>query len=310
MRSATMLCGGFLALTGPLLAQSLTPPGPATTPSFEVASVKPNVAPPPPMFIQFQPGGGVVIQNLPLLQIVEFAYQLQRDDDRLVGAPEWMANERFDIVAKAPAGVGLGTMPLRRVGAPAPGLLMLRTLLAERFGLRLRTETRERPIFALVTANADGRLGPRMTRADADCEQVAANRRAGKTPPPTFAPGPIAPCSMLWFRNRIVLGSQPLAELADYLSASLRRHVVDRTGLTGLFDFDLTWTPDQPPPADAPDRIVVAGTEIDLTGGVKIDPNGAGMLTALREQLGLKLESTRGPVDVFVVEGVERPTPD
>jgi uncharacterized protein (TIGR03435 family) len=113
-----------------------------------------------------------------------------------------------------------------------------------------------------------------------------------------------------FFRNRITLGSQPLAELADYLSASLRLHVADRTGLPGLFDLELTWTPDQLPPADAPDRIVVGGVEIDLTGGVKIDPNGAGLLTALREQLGLKLESTRGPVEVLVIDRVERPLPD
>jgi uncharacterized protein (TIGR03435 family) len=80
--------------------------------------------------------------------------------------------------------------------------------------------------------------------------------------------------------------------------------------LTGLFDLELTWTPDQPPPADAPDRIVVGGVDIDLTGGVKVDPNGAGMLTALREQLGLRLESTRGPVEVLIIDRVERPTPD
>jgi uncharacterized protein (TIGR03435 family) len=101
---------------------------------------------------------------------------------------------------------------------------MLRTLLAERFGLRVRTERRERPILALVTANADGRLGPRLTRADADCERVLADRRAGRTPPPAPRPGTVAPCMVQFFRNRITLGSQPLAELADYLSGLLRRH--------------------------------------------------------------------------------------
>jgi len=299
VRSAAILLV-VLAVTGTLSAQ--------TTPSFEVASVKPNVSPPPPMFIQLQPPGGVVIQNMPLRSIIEWAYQLQRDDDRLVGAPDWIASERFDIIAKGSGGIELGT--LRRVTAPSQGLLMLRALLAERFGLRVRTETRERPIFALVTANGDGRLGPRLTRADADCERVLADRRAGRTSPSTPRPGTVAPCLVQFFRNRITLGSQPLTELADYLSASLRRHVVDRTGLTGLFDLELTWTPDQPPPADAPDRIVVGGVDIDLTGGVKVDPNGAGMLTALREQLGLRLESTRGPVEVFVIDRVERPMPD
>ena len=299
MRSAPVLLA-VLAVTGTLAAQ--------TSPSFEVASVKPNLSPPPPMQIQIQPGGGIVIQNMPLRSIIEWAYQLQRDDDRLVGAPDWIAAERFDIVAKAPGPIELGT--LRRTTAPAQGLLMLRALLAERFALRVRTETREGRLFALVTANADGRLGPRLTRADADCERVLADRRAGRTPAPAPRPGTVAPCIVQFFRNRITLGSQPLAELVDYLSGALRLHVVDRTGLMGLFDLELTWTPDQLPPADAPDRIVVGGVELDLTGGVKIDPNGAGLLTALREQLGLRLESTRGPVDVLVIDRVERPMPD
>jgi uncharacterized protein (TIGR03435 family) len=115
----------------------------------------------------------------------------------------------------------------------------------------------------------------------------------------------------MWnFRNRFAYGSQPLAALTDVLSGQMRRVVVDRTGLTGRFDFELIWTPDQPPPANAPDRIAVAGAGIDLTGGVTLDPNGAALVTALREQLGLKLESTRGPVEVFVIDHVERPTPD
>jgi uncharacterized protein (TIGR03435 family) len=297
MRMALSLLGYVAALAAAASAQTM---------SFEVASVKPNVSPPPPMYIQLQQGGAVVIRNMPLREIIEWAYQLQREDDRLIDAPAWIATERFDIDAKAPAGTELGTV--RRVGDPSPGLLMLRSLLAERFGLRLRTERRERPILALATVN-DGRLGPKLTPSAVDCERVAAERRVGQAPAPTApAPGAVASCGIYFFRNRIALGGQPLAELADYLSASLRRHVVDRTGLTGRFDVELVWTPEQLPPADSPDRIVVGGTEIDLTGGVTIDPNGAGLITAVREQLGLKLESTRGPVDVLVVEAVARPT--
>jgi uncharacterized protein (TIGR03435 family) len=112
------------------------------------------------------------------------------------------------------------------------------------------------------------------------------------------------------FLNRLAYGSQPLAALTDYLSGLLRRIVVDRTGLTGRFDLELIWTPDQLPAGDAPARIAVGGAEIDLTGGVNIDPNGAALLTALREQLGLKIESARAPVEVLVIDRVERPTPD
>ena len=301
MRSAAVLFSGLLVVTGTLLAQN--------APSFEVASVKPNASGGLDAYWQFQPGGRVVIRNLPLQTIISWAYQLQVGDDRLIGLPAWIRTEKFDIVAKALGGVEVGS--LLRVGPASPGLLMMRTLLAERFQLKIHTEMRELPIYALMTANADGRLGPKLTRSDTDCDRLNAEIRAGRAlspPPPT--PGTVAPCRMSNFRNRLAYGSQPLAALTDDLSWRVRRVVVDRTGLTGRFDFELTWTPDELPPADSPDRIAVGGAEIDLTGGVKIDPDGPALLTALREQLGLKLESARGPVEVLVIDRVERPTPD
>jgi uncharacterized protein (TIGR03435 family) len=97
-----------------------------------------------------------------------------------------------------------------------------------------------------------------------------------------------------------------MAQLATTLSQQVRRIVVDRTGLTGRFDFDLQWTPEQLPPrapgtpADQPLRI----------NGADIDPNGPSIFTAMQEQLGLKLDSTNGSVDVLVIDGVEQPTPD
>ena len=99
VRSAAILLA-VLAVTGGLSAQ--------TTPSFEVASVRPNVSPPPSMFIQLQPPGGVVIQNMPLRSIIEWAYQLQRDDDRLVGGPDWIASD--------PNGAGMLTALREQLG--------------------------------------------------------------------------------------------------------------------------------------------------------------------------------------------------
>jgi len=101
-------------------------------------------------------------------------------------------------------------------------------------------------------------------------------------------------------------GARPMTLLASMLAQVVRRSVVDRTGLVGAFDFDLRWTPDtlpaRPPgtPADQPIRM----------NGIEIDPNGPSIFTAVQEQLGLKLESTRGPVDVLVLDRVERPAPD
>ena len=137
-----------------------------------------------------------------------------------------------------------------------------------------------------------GLLDSRAERRRHQCRQVRARR-----------------VPYLSFRSRLVHTAVPLAELTNNLSGLMRRVVVDRTGLSGRFDFDLTWTPDQPPGGDAAERLVFGATEIDLTGGV-VDPNGAGLLTAVREQLGLALQSTRAPVEVFVVDQVARPTSD
>jgi len=275
-------------------------PSAQTTRSFEVASVKPGVPGDPNAFIQFQQGGRVVIRNIPLQQIILWAYQLRwQSDERLIGAPDWIRTEKFSVEAKAPAGVAIGS--ISAVGAPSTGLLMLRTLLADRFGLTMHTETREMPIYHLVMANAAGRLGAKLTRSDIECPPGGA---------PLPVPGGGRQCAYLMLFNRLVFATQPIAQLADILSGRMQRLVVDRTGLTGRFDFEMTWTPDQSRPADAPDRITVGGVEIDLTGGVPVDPNGPAFLTALREQLGFRLESTRGPVEVFVIDRVERPTPD
>lgn len=121
---------------------------------------------------------------------------------------------------------------LLRIGPAAPGLLLMRTLLANRFQLKIHTETRELPIYALKTANADGRLGTKLVPSEIDCDRFNAEIRADRavSPPPT-TPGAVAPCRMWNFRNRLAYGSQPLAALADYLSGFVRRVVVDRTGV-------------------------------------------------------------------------------
>jgi uncharacterized protein (TIGR03435 family) len=301
MRYVAFVLTGCLAVSGAVRAQALV--------AFEVASVKPNVSSDLNAFIQFQKGGRVIVRNIPLHTILLWAYQLHPPNDgRLIGAPAWTRQEKFDIDGKAPDAVAIdrGIDP---VGPPSPGLLMLRTLLAERFGLVIRTETRDLPVQALHTLNADGRLGPKLVRSDMDCERIRAERLAGAPVVPP-APGIPAPCTRMQFLNRIAFQDQPIAALTNFLSPRMQRVVVDRTGLTGLFDLDMTWTPDEPRPAGSPDRLTIGGVDIDLTGGAPADPSGPALLTALREQLGLRLESSRAPVEVYVVERVERPTPN
>jgi uncharacterized protein (TIGR03435 family) len=183
--------------------------------------------------------------------------------------------------------------------------LTMRNLLAERFKLVVHPETREMPIYALVPARSDGKLGENLKPAAVDCAARMRERGRGGPPPTPPAPGERIQCGMRIGPGTMNGGGFPLSQLAVTLSQFVQRVVIDRTGLAGNYDLDLTWTPDRsmqggpigPPPPGAPPL-------------PPIDPDGPSIFTALQEQLGLKLDAQRGPVDVLVVDSVERPTPD
>jgi uncharacterized protein (TIGR03435 family) len=260
---------------GPLLAIQDPP-----RQTFEVASVKPNKSTETGGFIQRRPGGNFSVGNQTLLSLIRFAYGIQ--GYQLVGAPDWVASQRFDIVAKAAT-----DLPRAPVGTPSPEALMLRSLLEDRFKLAAHQETRDMPIYALVVARSDGRLGPRIRRPTSDyCEQLRTG--AGK---PGAAPSvPTDPiCGIRGNNSQLTVGAFPISEFARFLAGEVRRIVVDHTGLTGMWDFDLQWSsPDTPNP----------------------DPDRPSIFTALEEQLGLKLESTTGPVEVLVIDRVEALIPN
>jgi uncharacterized protein (TIGR03435 family) len=145
------------------------------------------------------------------------------------------------------------------------------------------------PIYELVLARADGRLGPKLQVSSVDCEAMRGRGRGGPPPaPPSPTERPM--CGIRFSPASLAGGGMPIVQFARVLSQSVQRIVVDRTGLTGNYDFDLSWTPDQ------------------MARGA--DATGASIFTALQEQLGLKLDAARGPVDVLVIDHVERPTPD
>jgi uncharacterized protein (TIGR03435 family) len=188
---------------------------------------------------------------------------------------------------------------------PPPALaLMLQTLLAERFKLAVHNDRREMPIYALVLARRDGKLGPQLRASATDCAALMAATRARGGPPTPCAPGERPPCGLRMFPGNFSGGSATITQLTNALARFVSRTVVDRTGLTGNYDVDLQWTPDQMPQGlrgDAPPGAPPLPT---------IDPNGPSIFTAVQEQLGLKLESTKGPVDVLVIDRAERPTDD
>ena len=263
-----------------LTARAQSPP---TDFAFDVVSVKRNTSGGP--MLQRNTPGNIAMFNMPVRQLIRLAYQLQ--DFQIAGAPDWANTDRFDIEG--------------RFEPPPPGpppqtprmLLMLRTLLRDRFGMVARMETREMPILALRVVRADGRLGPQLKPAAVDC--AALNAARGRGP----AGGP-PPCGSRVAFGQLLAGGMPISRLAtETLSQLTGRIVVDRTGLTGGYDIDLQWTPtpDQLPPGPPP-----PGIELP-----QIDPNGPSLFTALQEQLGLKLDTERGPVDVLVIDRLQQP---
>jgi uncharacterized protein (TIGR03435 family) len=277
--------GGVMNVV-PLRAQS-----PPAQPAFEVASVKPNKSGDLRQFIARQPGGRVSVTNMPLRGLVTFAYLLA--PFQLVGGPSWIAGDRFDVVAKLE---GNPEFPMPGAG-PDPIQLALRTLMADRFKLQVHHETREMDIYALVMVKP-GVPGQALKPSTTDCAaQIKAGPRAGGPPPPV-PPSGVVPCSIMGTPGMIRFGGFPISQLTTMLGGQSGRMVVDRTGLTGNWEFELRFAAEQrgqPPPGANPPPA---------------DPDAPSIFTALQEQLGLRLESTKGPVEVLVIDHVEHPTED
>ena len=264
-------------------------------PSFEVASIKPNTSAGPNQVRIAMPGNGRFnITNMPLAELIRFAYELQ--PFQLTGGPDWVNSQRFDVTATTN-------------GNPGPVVIrqMLQSLLAERFNLAVHTETRDMSIYEMVLARSDGRLGEKLRLAGQDC--VPLTMPSGMKPPPPppagagarGAPPPGAPGCPTIFGNGFISARKTSMELlARNLSRTVRRIVVDKTGLTGSYDVDLEFLPDTPPPPAAPGAPPFPNP----------NPDAPSIYTAMQEQLGLKLESARGPVEQLVIDRVEPLIPD
>jgi bla regulator protein BlaR1 len=297
-RRFLLVTSGIVALGVVSALRAQAPATDTNPPAFEVASVRPNRSGANANSIGLQPGGGFRAINAPLRALIAVAYGTPRPlfDFQISGGPKWIESDRFDIVAKAAGG------PQPGPDGPTRENLMLRSLLAERFQLAVHRQTKELPIYRLVIARTDGKFGAQLRPVATDCAAFRSAMLARGGPPPSPAPGERMPCAVRMFPGRLSGDASTIAQLTDMLARLVNRTIVDRTGLTGPFDFDLQWTPDQltqgrgEPPLGAPP--------------LAIDPNGPSIFTAVQEQLGLKLESTKGPVDVLVIDHVEHLTPD
>jgi uncharacterized protein (TIGR03435 family) len=255
--------------------------------SFEVATFKRNVAGGNVVWSP-QPTGQFTMINIPFETLILGAYQVQ--PYQLQGAPSWIRDERYDITARLDPQVAGRLQP---DGHPPTWALALRNLLTERARLSFHRETRQLPIYALVLARRDGKLGPNLRPAQADCDalrtQSVAAARSGQPSPYPANTATWIPCGLRNAPGRMISGGFGFAEFLAALSVQLGRPVLDRTGLSGKWDFFVTYAPNT------------------LAAGAAPDSNAPDLFTALEEQLGLKLESTQGPTEVFVIDRVERP---
>jgi uncharacterized protein (TIGR03435 family) len=262
-----------LLLTVTIITSAQDPPL-----KFEVASVKRSAM----AGLGIRPNGDRFVANVMTLHdLIGFAYWPCDGrpllDNQIAGAPGWVDADRFDIEAKADGG-----------GQPIPPCemrLMLQSLLAERFQLKAHFETRELPIFNLVVTKAGKMtlspdqtpLGPRPP-FDPSAPPPRGILITKSGPPTTTISGTAIPMDRL---VNALLGSSP--EARD-------RPLIDRTGLKGLFDVHLEFTNES------------------SRAGLPSDPAGPSLFTAIQEQLGLKFEAAKGPVDVLVIDSVQRPT--
>lgn len=257
-------------------------PDVSALPAFDVVSVKVNKSGADRQSMQLLPGGRAVVTNAPLRRVILTAYELL--PQQLAGGPAWLDSERFDIVAQANENLG----PSVPGGPPGRAQQMLQRLLAERFALAVHVEARELPIYELIMARADGRLGPRMSPEKINCAARldAYGRGEAPMPPPSECGGSREP-GHVWMRG-VTIPNFARAILVGWTD----RLVEDRTGLRGGYDFDLEF---------APGSGTAPGTS--AAGG-----DSASLFTALEEQLGLKLRPGRKVVDVLVIDRLDLPT--
>lgn len=270
--ATSVTCSALLVVIG-LQAQ--------TTETFEVASIRRNLtgnqqggglAGP-------QPGGRFIAIGAPLRRLIVDAYGVQ-----VIGGPAWIDTDRFDVNARADGD-----------RTPADIRRMLQPLLAERFKLIVHSETREMPVYLLTAARTDGALRATLRQSDAKCAEEARNFF------PSGAPGFPPACGDFRLGARALTArGMTMAGLARLLSRGVGRPVLDRTGLASAYDLELEWSSDvgleSAPPGSA--------------GASELRPDGVSLFTALQEQLGLRLQASRAPVEVMVVDQAEPPSPN
>jgi uncharacterized protein (TIGR03435 family) len=266
-----------VALPVLLGAQAPAPAAQDERPRFEVASIKPNTSTSAGINNSGSGPGRFAYVNTPLAVFIRNAYGFPAE--RVLGVPDWALRDKYDITATHDAKY------------PAFGRqqnAMLQRLLEERFSLQTHREMREMPVYELVRVRADG-YGPRL-----------------RPPAPECAPGGTAERSQCGTRINMGLIDGRFVDwrmVTSQLPSAVGRTVIDKTGLQGMFDVKFEWRPD-PGVMKSPEAVAGA-TAAAATPGERVD-----IATALQEQLGVRLQPARAPLEVLVIDRLERPTPD
>ncbi len=266
LAAATVIVTSTPFLIGVIRAQTL-PPAPAY--GYEVVSIHRSDPAATGPQLGRGPQGGWRSKDTPVMMLLTVAYDIA--DYQVIGAPAWVSSALYDVTFtpdRPQVAPDRGAAEKERQAYWSGNRQRLQAVLRDRFGLVLRVETRELPIYELRQAKSGSRLSPHIEGA----------------------PGSIQ------IRAGSIVGRDATTEiLAKMLSGEFRCPVHDETGLTGKYDFNLDWTPD---PGASPDA---------APAGLSSPPTGASIFTAVTEQLGLRLEPKKGPVQVYVVEKIERP---
>jgi uncharacterized protein (TIGR03435 family) len=250
------------------------------TGAFEVVSVKPNASGDERTSSIVMPGARYTATNVTLRMLIKTAYQVH--DDQIVGGPGWVNTDRFDLTAR-----GEGNPSTTAFITQAR--LMLRPALADRFNLVMRRETRVIPVYALQQVRSDRGLGPQL-RESPNCSGPATPLPAA---PDALEPIPDFPCGTGFSRGgHLGARGSEFSVLVRQIGTWTDRVLIDRTALIGRYDWDMQWTPEL------------------LTPDISVAPNRLPLETALRDQLGFKLEPGRDSVEVLVIDHAERPRPD
>jgi uncharacterized protein (TIGR03435 family) len=273
------------------LAGQSPPASDGNRPAFEVASIKPNRSGDSRPLIQLR-AGRFVATGATARFLIQFAYDAQ--DFQLSGGPSWINSNKYDIDAKEEDSIAKELQTLTAFQHMDQIRLMLQSLLADRFKLQVRRDTKDVAVYALVVA----KNGPKLTQAAVTPPATAAGNPQG--PPPN------GPRIGITGNGQVTATGVPVSLLAEILSHQLGRQVADHTGLKGNYDFKLQWTPDENQPLSSPDG---APTPTPSSAPPP-DSSVPSLSTALQEQLGLRLESQKGPVTVFVIDHVEEPSPN